>query len=1739
MRAVSISRHAKLILSVILLPMVLTWGCTGGGRDAENLPPVTGEYLDLDISLDTIPSYGGQTTTITVTFENKAGVIANESICITLSTAAIGMLVPGPTGACGYVTDENGQVEVDFLPDQGASGDVTVTVTVRDKTKSKIIHVRKGGIALTAFPVSIPSDGVTESELIADVQYTGLPLADVPVCFETTDSAKAVHTLTSDDNDACEAGEVPTGCNGVCYVTDTAGQVIVYFLAEEEFSGDVSVDAWFLDATDIDYFDSVDLSVHTEIGSVTIVSDDYDISVSGLVPPRDDTAGLTATVEDLFGQEVPDVIVYFATDLGTVDPAFGVTNAAGRATTTLVSGTESGMATVSATVDDKSDTAEVDIVPGPVFAVTVNATPTTIPADGGSTSTVTAAVEDVYGNAVDGEPVDFSSTITDTWFTEPTVETDADGDAVATLNAGVIAGETTITATADGVSNTTVVTLTTPIGDPASIVAVSTTSPVIGIKGSSDIDSTTIIFEVRDDMNQPVEAGHAIAFEIQGGGLGGGEFLNPETGTTDMVGQVSVTLTSGTIAGTVRIYAYWAANPAVVSEGVDIAIHGGLPYGERFSLAADPLNLIGLKELGLTAGLTAFVLDKYSNDVPDGTSVHFRSDYSGLNGSDTTIEGQAGNTLTSQGPLPPDGTVKVRASAESGIMARTLCVEFDPTDSDVVYAGSDGGGIFKSTDGGTNWDWIGRFETGLTNGIVRDIAVDPNLPSVVYAGTDGGVFRSIGGGGDWTEMNGAARVTGEPLGIIGALPATLDLAYPSSMNRPRTNLFLHDPDSGDPSETIYYDYISSDEIYLDSIPPATDSWVGMEVSVDYDIWAPLPSIYRINAIAIDSDPADPMDSSRIYVGTAGAGVYKSFDGGYTWTAMNIGLLDQDVLSLAIDTSTTEPDTVLYAGTNGGGVFTSTDGAGHWAASNTGLSGTIVQALAVDPVDTARLYAGTQSEGIFLSDDSAATWTEPAIDVDAADVTNVDVRDIAINPATTTLLYAATYGGGAEAAPTGGVFQSIDGGVNWAATAELDNSYVHAVAVAESVARAEVVFAGSEERNISRSTDAGASWEVANDRTPNRNNIFTTGELLFTGDTVVTILPIGDDDLNPYSFPVIPYQYGQSFIYTVSDFNGNPLTIGTSITATASSGTLRGDTAVSVSEDFAPTQFGLTLTNEDALPEEESVVIELSIFSPNGNVDVFTTGVFGIDLSISPSEKDVALGEKILFRAAGGREPYAWSWTSGADVGVGYPEDFLYWQAGLLGPAIVTVTDDVGDEALAIINVSEGEGLAIDPATLLMIPYQYQTFEVSGGSGVPENYEWSTDCDAFTPGEQGCGEPETQSGGTSFLWRAPLTPVASEILIIVEDTLTAESAFAVITMEPLSVTPTTAVMAGGVSQDFEASGGSGNGANYAWSATAGTPTSQVGGEGFTWFAPVNYSAGDIVVTIEVEDTLTGETVSATATVLPGNPLNIFPKTGTVVSEEILAFSATGGSEEPNNYTWNVTPPLGTPTHEEATDIFEWTAPYNNTGSAIDITVTVSDDVSGQNESAIVTVTPLLNLEPMSVTLLSGGSQLFDGSGGSTNSDNYSWSATAGSPREQSGGDSFNWSAPDNTGTDDLSVTITLRDGATGDHLTAAVTVIPELDFDPRTITVDSEASQSFTAWGGSGDPDNYVWSIVVTGGVPAGYTGYPPIQIGGASFVWTAPLNDYGDEITLELTLQDTVTTDSVTGTVLVLQDTGP
>jgi hypothetical protein len=132
----------------------------------------------------------------------------------------------------------------------------------------------------------------------------------------------------------------------------------------------------------------------------------------------------------------------------------------------------------------------------------------------------------------------------------------------------------------------------------------------------------------------------------------------------------------------------------------------------------------------------------------------------------------------------------------------------------------------------------------------------------------------------------------------------------------------------------------------------------------------------IRALAID-----PVTPTTLYAGTFG-GVFKSTDGGGSWQAMNIGLVDSFgfvpfVYALVIDPVT---PTTLYAGTSGG-VFKSTDGGGSWNPMNTDLIDPFfgfipsVSALAIDPVIPTTLYAGT-GVGVFKSTDGGGELELP-------------------------------------------------------------------------------------------------------------------------------------------------------------------------------------------------------------------------------------------------------------------------------------------------------------------------------------------------------------------------------------------------------------------------------------------------------------------------------------------------------------------------------------------------------------------------------------------------------------------------------------------------------------------------------------------------------------------------------------------------------------------------------------------
>ncbi|MDQ3419628.1 MAG: glycosyl hydrolase [Acidobacteriota bacterium] len=233
------------------------------------------------------------------------------------------------------------------------------------------------------------------------------------------------------------------------------------------------------------------------------------------------------------------------------------------------------------------------------------------------------------------------------------------------------------------------------------------------------------------------------------------------------------------------------------------------------------------------------------------------------------------------------------------------------------YFGAVGGGVWKTTDGGVNWRPVSDryFKTSS----VGAIAVSESNPDVVYVGMGetqlrgniiqgDGVYKTTDAGRTWTHV-GLEKT--RAIGRIRVHPTNPDIVYVAAL--------------GDP-----------------------------------------------------------------YASTPDRGVFKSIDGGKTWERV----LFRDDKTGAVDLSmdAKSPD-VLYAGmwevfrtphslSSGGpgsGLFKSTDGGGTWTelTKNPGLPKPVWGKIgvSVSPADPSRVYAiiEAQDGGLYLSDDAGATW----------------------------------------------------------------------------------------------------------------------------------------------------------------------------------------------------------------------------------------------------------------------------------------------------------------------------------------------------------------------------------------------------------------------------------------------------------------------------------------------------------------------------------------------------------------------------------------------------------------------------------------------------------------------------------------------------------------------------------------------------------------------------------------------
>ena len=251
-----------------------------------------------------------------------------------------------------------------------------------------------------------------------------------------------------------------------------------------------------------------------------------------------------------------------------------------------------------------------------------------------------------------------------------------------------------------------------------------------------------------------------------------------------------------------------------------------------------------------------------------------------------------------------------RARALSGAPGR-------PT---VFYIGFDNGGLWRSSDYGSNWEPL--FDREAT-GSIGAIAVAPSNPNVIYVGTGAGIirpdlatgnglYRSTDAGRTWThlglsETQMIAQVEVDPTNPDRLFVAAL--GHPYGPNQERG--IYRSTDGGRTFEKVLYkdEYTSGNDVRIDPSNPNT---------VYAALWQQQEAFWEGGAF-----------------GGGSGGIFKSTDGGTTWTQLSEGLPPVLEANLAIAPS--NPN-VVYAmvaavGRNGAsgpiGFYKSSDGGAHW------------------------------------------------------------------------------------------------------------------------------------------------------------------------------------------------------------------------------------------------------------------------------------------------------------------------------------------------------------------------------------------------------------------------------------------------------------------------------------------------------------------------------------------------------------------------------------------------------------------------------------------------------------------------------------------------------------------------------------------------------------------------------------------------------------------------------------------
>ncbi|MEO8575597.1 MAG: hypothetical protein ABI556_02800, partial [Gemmatimonadales bacterium] len=351
---------------------------------------------------------------------------------------------------------------------------------------------------------------------------------------------------------------------------------------------------------------------------------------------------------------------------------------------------------------------------------------------------------------------------------------------------------------------------------------------------------------------------------------------------------------------------------------------------------------------------------------------------------------------------------------------RVTTVTGVPQEPFTFYMGSTGGGVWKTINAGQSWINIsdGYFEAASMGSL--DVA--DSDPSVVYAGTgsDGirsnvsigkGMYKSINAGKTWSHVG--LRDAGQ-VGAVVIHPTNPDIVYAAAIGNP----FKPTPDRGvyrtkDGGRTWQKVLFISDSTG----------------AVDIELQPGSPNVVYAAMWRAERKPWTIISGARE------GGVYRSSDGGDTWTKLTAGLPGGLVGKADFAVSAAKPERlyVLIEASPGSGLYRSDDAGRTFAAIDTVTRGLITRPfyytnIDADPSNADVVYVGT--EGFYKSVDAGKTWA-------STPTPHGDNHDLWINPTRPSVMIQSN---------DGGANISMDGGRTWSTqynqpTAEIYQVYV--------------------------------------------------------------------------------------------------------------------------------------------------------------------------------------------------------------------------------------------------------------------------------------------------------------------------------------------------------------------------------------------------------------------------------------------------------------------------------------------------------------------------------------------------------------------------------------------------------------------------------------------------------------------------------------------------------------------------